>query len=32
MYIFNSRNLDRDPWVSWNFLQNNNHRAVNKIK
>ena len=24
-------NLDSDPWVSWCFLQINNHQAVNKI-
>ena len=32
IYIFNSRNLDCDPWVSWSFLQNNNHQAVKKMK
>ena len=25
-------NLVCDPWVSWSFLQNNNHQAVNKMK
>ena len=32
IYIFNSWNLDCDPWVSWTFLQNKNHQAVKKIK
>ena len=25
-------NLDCDLWVSWSFLQNNNHQAVNEMK
>ena len=32
IYISNSWNLDCDPRVSWSFLQNNNHQAVNKMK
>ena len=32
IYIFNSWNLDCNSWVSWSFLQNNNHQAVKKIK
>ena len=28
IYIYNSWNLDCAPWVSWIFLQNNNHQAV----
>ena len=32
MYIFNSWNLNCDPWVSWSFLQNNNHQSVKKMK
>ena len=31
-YIFDSWNLDCDPWVSWSFLQNNNHQAFKKMK
>ena len=27
-----SWNLDCDLCVSWSFLQNNNHQAVNKMK
>ena len=32
IYIYNSRNLDCDPYVSWSFLQSNNHKAVKKMK
>ena len=32
MYIFNSWNLDCDPWVSRSFLQNYNHQAVKKME
>ena len=31
IYIFDSWNLDCDPWVSWSFLQNNNHQAIKKM-
>ena len=32
IYTFNSWNLDCHPWVSWMFLQNNNHQVVKNMK